>query len=88
MSDEQMQIDYFCARGHRRRLALAVEAEIPEIWDCPRCGLPAGRDPRNPPRVEAVARHVEHLACVRQRRSDEDAERLLGEALERVRRAA
>jgi len=51
---------------------------------CPRCGLPAGRDRDNPPAI-APASFKTHLDCVRERRTDADAEILLNEALARVR---
>ena len=31
------------------RFAQGEEVEIPETWDCPRCGLPASLDSENPP---------------------------------------
>ena len=42
-------ISYFCASGHVTTPSFAAEAEIPDFWDCPRCGLPGGRDNENPP---------------------------------------
>jgi hypothetical protein len=84
--DERIQIDYFCSRRHRCTLSFAVQAAIPELWDCPHCGQPAGRDEDNPPpTTTTVAPYKTHLAYVRQRRSDADAELLLGEALAKLR---
>ena len=37
------RISYFCSNGHVTTPSFASEAEIPDYWDCPRCGLPAGR---------------------------------------------
>ena len=42
-------ISYFCSQQHRTMVAFAVEAQVPESWDCPRCGLPASLDSENPP---------------------------------------
>lgn len=62
-----------------------MDAEIPEEWDCPRCGLPAGRDEQNPPAAPRTEPYKTHLAYVKERRSDADGEAILAEALERLR---
>jgi hypothetical protein len=82
---ERTQIDYFCSQGHQCRPSFAIQAVIPELWDCPHCGLPAGRDQDNPPTTRAIAPYKTHLAYVRERRSDAEAEILLNEALARLR---
>ena len=84
---ERRRVDYFCSRGHRSRLIFAVEAEVPKLWDCPSCGLPAGLDERNTPAADTntAVPYRTHMAYVRERRSDEDGEALLDEALARLR---
>ena len=65
----------------------ATDAAIPDTWECPRCGNPAGQNeqaPPNPPRVEP---YKTHLAYVKERRSDSDGEAILAEALARLRGA-
>ena len=42
-------VSYFCANHHVIRPAFAAEAEIPDTWECPRCGLPAYRSQAHPP---------------------------------------
>jgi hypothetical protein len=79
------QVVYYCSRGHRTGPSFSLEAAIPELWDCPRCGLPAGQDRDNPPSASSVAPYKTHLAYVRERRSDADAEVLLREALAKLR---
>lgn len=86
MSAERTQIEYFCSQGHHCRLSFALQADIPDLWDCPHCGLPAGRDAANPPQEMVYAPYKTHLAYVRERRSEAEAELLLGEALARLRR--
>lgn len=63
-----------------------MDAEIPQEWDCPRCGLPAGLDKENPPAAPRTEPYKSHLAYVKERRSDADGEAILAEALERLRR--
>src|SRR3982750_4839671 len=36
------RIPFWCANQHETRVAFASDADVPEFWDCPRCGLPAG----------------------------------------------
>ena len=55
---------------------------IPETWDCPRCGYPAGRDQANTPgAADKTEPYKTHLAYVRERRTDADGEAILSEAL-------
>ncbi len=35
----RQRITYFCANGHETAPMFAVDAQIPDSWDCPRCGL-------------------------------------------------
>ena len=78
-------ISYFCASGHVTTPSFAAEAEIPEFWDCPRCGLPGGRDNENPPAAPRTEPYKTHLAYVKERRSDADGAAILEEALAKLR---
>lgn len=84
---ERVAVTFWCANGHTVRPQFAATAPIPDTWDCHVCDLSAGRDPDSPPSVLGVEAHKTHLACVRARRSDADAEVLLAEALARLRSA-
>jgi hypothetical protein len=59
--------------------------EIPEVIDSPNSGLPAGRDKDNPPQLAKMEPYKTHLAYVKERRSDTEAEQLLEEALDQLR---
>ena len=80
-------ISYWCANGHETRPSFAEEAvnEAPTTWDCPRCGFPAGQDKDNPPAPFRNEPYKTHLAYVKERRSEDDGESILAEALERYR---
>jgi len=85
---ERLQVFYWCANGHELSpyfLATIEPEEIPAILDCPNCGLPAGRDKENPPSVAKLEPYKTHLAYVKERRTEEEAETLLDEALEQLR---
>ena len=81
----RLRVSYFCSNGHVTTPSFASDAEIPESWDCPRCGLPGGRDGENPPAPPRTEPYKTHLAYVRERRSDADGDALLEEALNKLR---
>lgn len=83
----RVRMSYWCVQGHETRPSFAIEAgaEIPETWDCPRCGLPAGQDRDNPPQPPRNEPYKTHLAYVKERRSDADGAALLDEALAMLR---
>lgn len=89
-SAPRTRVTYFCSHGHRSEVTFALEAQIPDSWDCPRCGLPASLDSDNPPPAPKIEPYKTHLAYVKERRSDAEAADILSEALKslRDRRAA
>ncbi|MDT0260719.1 RNA polymerase-binding protein RbpA [Jatrophihabitans lederbergiae] len=78
-------ISFFCSNGHETVPAFAVDALVPDTWDCPRCGFPAGRESATPPAAPRNEPYKTHLAYVKERRSDADGDALLEEALARLR---
>ena len=79
------RISYWCANSHESRPSFADDADIPDTWDCPRCGLPAGQDRETPPSAPKNEPYKTHLAYVKERRSDADGEAILAEALAKLR---
>lgn len=82
---ERVAVTFWCATGHVTRPRFAATAPIPDVWECHRCGQPAGQDQHDPPAALIVEPYKTHLAYLRERRSDADAEILLAEALARLR---
>jgi hypothetical protein len=85
---ERITVSYYCSAGHEYspQYAANVEAaEIPELIDCPNCGLPAGQDKANPPIVHKHEPYKTHLAYVKERRTAAEAKELLEEAVAAVR---
>lgn len=78
-------VSFWCANKHETRPSFATEVSVPDQWDCPRCGFPAGKDRDNPPAPPRNEPYKTHLAYVKERRSDADGEAILKEALEKVR---
>ena len=83
----RLVLSYWCANGHETRPSFADEVGVlvPETWDCPRCGYPAGQDKAAPPSPHRVEPYKTHLAYVKERRSDVDGQAILTEALEKLR---
>lgn len=78
-------ISFWCGQGHETTPSFLQGAVIPEAWDCPKCGWPAGMDRDKPPAPPVIAPYKTHLAYVKERRSDEDAQAIIDEALENLR---
>jgi hypothetical protein len=84
----RIEKSYYCSSGHATNRAFAAnvdELEIPELLDCPNCGLPAGQDKDNPPIIAKHEPYKTHLAYVKERRSEDEAKELLEEAVNAVR---
>ena len=85
---DRMAVSYWDAMGNEtvRYFAADVpEEEIPELIDSPSTGLPAGRDKENPPLVAKPEPYKTHLAYVKERRTEEEGEQLLEDALAHLR---
>jgi len=85
---ERKAVTYWDAEGNEivRYYAVDVpDGEIPEVIDHPQSGLPAGRDRENPPVLEKPQAYKSHLEYVKERRTEEEAESLLEEALTKLR---
>lgn len=83
----RFKVDYWCANGHLTSpsFAQAQGVEVPETWNCPRCGMPAGLDQDNPPTDTGNQPFKTHLAYVKERRSEAEGAALLDEALAALR---
>lgn len=86
----RVHVSYWCGHGHESKPSFARElgSQVPEIWDCPRCGLPAGQDREHPPSAPRIEPYKTHLAYVKERRSDSDGAELLESALRALRGAS
>ncbi len=79
-------VPFFCANGHVTTPAFALDAAVPDTWDCTRCGYPAGREQTAPPHAPRTEPYKTHLAYVKERRSDADGAAILEEALLKLKR--
>ena len=86
---DRIQVSYWDELGNQTVRSFAAnlpEEEIPLTIDSPQSGLPAGRDKDNPPSVTKLEPYKTHLAYVKERRTEAEAEELLAEALEQLRK--
>jgi hypothetical protein len=85
---ERVQRSYYCINGHVQEPMFAAHIdpeEIPDMIDCPNCGMPAGQDKKNPPEIAKHEPYKTHLAYVKERRTSDEAKSLLDEALASIR---
>jgi hypothetical protein len=85
----RLRISYWCSQGHETPVVFSLLPvdQIPEQWDCVRCGRHAGRTANDLPLPTAFGDQPfkSHLDYVKERRSVAEGEQLLEEALERLR---
>ncbi len=81
----RQRIAYVCPQGHEFDIPMSVEADVPALWECPRCGSEAlNRDGEKPePKAEKPART--HWDMLLERRSVGELEEILQERLELLR---
>jgi len=55
----RQQCGYRCVNGHEFEVTMSVEAEVPAVWECPRCGAEALS---NSPEVPGTGQNPRGLA--------------------------
>jgi hypothetical protein len=81
----RQQVGYRCAQGHLFEITMSDEADVPAVWECPRCGAEALSK-------DGLAREVKvekpvrtHWDMLLERRSITELEEILTERLELLR---
>ena len=82
---ERQTVAYSCTAGHRFEVTFSTEAEVPALWDCPRCGAESRRVAADRPDEAPIKPARTHWDMLLERRSIEDLEALLDERLELLR---
>jgi hypothetical protein len=77
----RQEVGYDCARQHHFSLVFAAEAEIPSVWECPRCGAESLRSDGHRPEAKEEKAVRTHWDMLRERRSIAELEDLLAERL-------
>ena len=81
----RQQVGYACPQGHRFEITMSTEAEIPAVWECPRCGAEAMNVSGILPEVKAEKPARTHWDMLLERRSEKELEDILKERLELLR---
>ncbi|HEX2895961.1 MAG TPA: RNA polymerase-binding protein RbpA [Marmoricola sp.] len=81
----RQQVGYQCPRGHSFEITMSVEAEVPAVWECPRCGAEALGVSGIEPETKAEKPVRTHWDMLLERRSISELEDILTERLELLR---
>ena len=84
----RQRVIYDCAAGHEFEIPMAVEAEVPFTWECPRCGAESRRRDGEAPEVKPEKPARTHWDMLLERRSIPELEDILSERLELLRSGA
>ena len=81
----RQNVGYACPQGHEFEIPMSVEADVPAVWECPRCGAEAlSRDGIT--KEEKAEKPVRtHWDMLLERRSIKELEEILTERLELLR---
>jgi hypothetical protein len=71
--------------GHEFEVTMSVEAEVPAVWECPRCGAEALSTSGIRPEEKAEKPARTHWDMLLERRSEKELEDILKERLELLR---
>jgi RNA polymerase-binding protein len=81
----RQQVGYACAQGHHFEITMSVEADIPAVWECPRCGAEGLSVDGILPEEKATKPVRTHWDMLLERRSVKELEDILTERLELLR---
>ena len=81
----RQQVGYRCPQEHEFEITMSVEAEVPAIWECPRCGAEALSKHGQEREVKAEKPVRTHWDMLLERRSVKELEEILAERLELLR---
>ena len=80
---DRMEITYTCASGHEFTRVFAADIEIPNTWDCPRCGKMGSTESAPTPNDSSSARS--HWDMLLERRSMAELEEMLDTRVKELR---
>ena len=81
----RQQVGYLCSRGHSFEITMSVEADVPAVWECPRCGAEGLSTSGIQPEVKPEKPARTHWDMLLERRSEKELEDILKERLELLR---
>lgn len=81
----RQQIGFDCPREHHFTMTFSQEAELPAVWECPKCGQESRRSDGVLPEEKEGKPVRTHWDMLRERRSIAELEDLLAERLDLLR---
>ncbi len=81
----RQQVGYECPQGHEFEIPMAAEAEVPAVWECPRCGAEALSKDGTQPEAKNEKPARTHWDMLLERRSVKELEDILAERLDLLR---
>lgn len=81
----RQQVGYRCPQAHEFEITMSVEADIPAVWECPRCGAEALSVSGIVPEAKNEKPARTHWDMLLERRSIKELEEILTERLELLR---
>ena len=81
----RQQVGYRCPQGHDFEITMSVEAEVPAVWECPRCGAEALSTSGIVKEEKAEKPVRTHWDMLLERRSIKELEDILSERLDLLR---
>ena len=81
----RQQVGYACKQGHKFEITMSVEAEVPAVWECPKCGAEALSTSGVQPEAKNEKPARTHWDMLLERRSIKELEDILTERLELLR---
>jgi hypothetical protein len=77
----RQNVAYVCRQGHEFEVIMAAEADVPAVWECPRCGAEALSKDGAEPEAKAERPARTHWDMLLERRSIKELEDILAERL-------
>ena len=81
----RQQVGYACPQGHAFEITMSDEAEVPALWECPKCGAEALSTSGATPQAKNEKPVRTHWDMLLERRSEVELEEILAERLELLR---
>ena len=83
----RQQSGYRCVNGHEFEVTMSIEADVPAVWECPRCGAEALSTSGIVQEEKAEKPARTHWDMLLERRSLPELEEILTERLDELHRS-
>jgi len=81
----RQNVGYACPQGHVFEIPMALEADVPAVWECPRCGAEGMSVSGIKPAEKNEKRVRTHWDMLLERRSIKELEDILAERVDLLR---